>query len=254
MDRTMIHMLTRAGEMALAGMTPSNTLLAFDFDGTLAPIVARADDAFTAPELIPDIRCLARRLPVAVVSGRAVRDLRKRLGFRPRVTAGNHGLETQWTKAEAARAARAVRSWIGQIDYPFDRDPGAYIENKVYSLSLHYRQALNPRRAERLLRVQALSLSPEARILPGHCLLNVVPKGRLNKGTALRLIMKKLGRPRALFVGDDDTDEDVFDLRDKKILGIRVGRTRRSRARFYLEDQSEMEQLLKILAARFLDQ
>src|SRR5262245_46574916 len=89
----MRHLFTPDGERALAEVMQRRPLLAFDFDGTLAPIVARPDLACVPEPVAQGLTRLARDLPVAVVTGRSVADVRKRLGFEPRWVVGNHGAE-----------------------------------------------------------------------------------------------------------------------------------------------------------------
>ena len=75
----MRHLFTPEGEAALAAVMRLAPVLAFDFDGTLAPIVARPDQAHVPPPVSEGLAHLAQRLPVAVISGRSVADVRARL-------------------------------------------------------------------------------------------------------------------------------------------------------------------------------
>ena len=77
----MQHLFTPAGEAALVATLQRRPLLAFDFDGTLAPIVARPDDARISQAVGQRLRALAAQLPVAIISGRLVADVRERLSF-----------------------------------------------------------------------------------------------------------------------------------------------------------------------------
>ena len=89
----MRHLFSTDGEAALRAVMQRRPLLAFDFDGTLAPIVARPDQA-TVPEPVSrGLAKLAERWPVAVITGRSVADVSPRLGFTPRYIIGNHGVE-----------------------------------------------------------------------------------------------------------------------------------------------------------------
>ena len=80
-----------AGDAALAQFLARRPLLAFDFDGTLAPIVSRPDDARVPDTLAAMLARLAGLAPVAIVTGRQVDDVRPRLGFTPTYVVGNHG-------------------------------------------------------------------------------------------------------------------------------------------------------------------
>ena len=90
-------------------------------------------------------------------------------------------------------------------------------------------------------------LNPAPRRIPGKCVENVLPHSALNKGEALLRIMALAGASRAVFVGDDDTDEDVFRMRNDRILGIRVGNGLSSHATFFLSNQKKISRLLEEL-------
>jgi trehalose 6-phosphate phosphatase len=119
----------------------------------------------------------------------------------------------------------------------------------VYSLAVHYRHS----RAKKLARARieaAVARLDRVRAIPGKCVVNLVPDGAPHKGTALETARAQLGCERALYVGDDDTDEDVFALGDPdRLLTIRVGRKERSRAAYFIRDQRAIDALLGKLAA-----
>ena len=87
-------------------------------------------------------------------------------------------------------------------------------------------------------------LAPLPRLVSGKFVENLVPQDAPNKGEALSLIMQHLGCRRALFVGDDETDEDVFRLRNGHIFGIRVGMNSGSAAGNFVREQKEILPLL----------
>src|ERR1700732_1713074 len=89
----MKHLFDPEGRRALAAALRAQPLLAFDFDGTLAPIVEHPDEARVAVEVAERLDRLARLRPVAVVTGRSVADVAGRVGFSHRVLVGEHGAE-----------------------------------------------------------------------------------------------------------------------------------------------------------------
>src|SRR5262245_10523488 len=91
--KTMQHLFTPEGERALQAVMRREPLLAFDFDGTLAPIVAHPDDAAVPPTEARLLAQLSLRRPVAIVTGRRVADVPGRLGFQAQFIIGNHGAE-----------------------------------------------------------------------------------------------------------------------------------------------------------------
>jgi trehalose 6-phosphate phosphatase len=81
----------------------------------------------------------------------------------------------------------------------------------------------------------------------GKSVVNVMPPTASHKGTALLEYMRRLGCSTALYVGDDETDEDVFALRDARVLTVRIGKKNGSSARYFLKRQTEITQVLRLL-------
>jgi trehalose 6-phosphate phosphatase len=251
----MKYILSPRNLNTLDKLQPGRSLLAIDFDGTLAPIVEHADMARTPAASARMMRRLAARLPVAVISGRSVKDLQKRLGFTPAYLIGNHGLEFPGEgEAAAAAAARISTGWRRQLSEDWEDvagDPGVFVEDKLYSLSLHYRLARDPRLSRARLMRKVARLRPAPRVIPGKALFNLTPRNVAHKGTALLRALDLSGAENAVFIGDDATDEDVFRLARRNIVKIKVGLSRSSRADYYLRGQAQVAVLLKELSRRF---
>ena len=236
----------KGGESLVPFLTPS-TLFAFDLDGTLAPIVAEPD-GICIPD---DVHSLLTRLnevaAVAIITGRSCDDARSHLGFTPRWLVGNHGAEGLPDDAEHVdRFSDTARTWVEQLSslIPDYETGGILLEEKGASIALHYRNASHPDATRTQILDALAKLVPPPRVVSGKCVENLVPRQARHKGDALQLIMRHSGITRALFVGDDVTDEDVFALLDSDILGIRVGRSASSTAALYLEKQDEMARFL----------
>ena len=246
------HVFGPEGQAALAALLTQRPLLAFDFDGTLAPIVARPADARLSQAVASRLAALAERLPVAVVSGRSLADLRQRLGFVPTYLVGNHG-------AEDADAPEAARRWHDALD-PLRAHlarhraalaaAGVTVEDKGLSLALHHRLA--PDQAQALQAIgQALETRPPGlQVFGGKRVVNLAAAGSPDKADALRALVARSGAGSALFAGDDVNDEPVFERAPPHWLTLRVGRDAASHARFYLDSPAEMAMLLERLRAR----
>lgn len=244
----MTDLLGAPGLAELRDVAGSHALLAFDFDGTLAPIVQDAAGAAMRPRTRMLLARIALRFPCAVISGRRRSDLRARFdGIPIRWFIGNHGAEGVVSSPGANGLRRAVTGWRDALQPEVDRWAGAWIEDKVFSLSVHYRAAAD-RTAARAAITRAAASLPGARVVPGKCVVNVVLEGAPNKGTALAQLVGLLEPERVLFAGDDDTDEDAFGM-DLGVpcTTIRVGGAGPSRARFRLEGQEAIDRLLQIL-------
>jgi len=243
----MRHLFSDAGQAALAAVMAREPLLAFDFDGTLAPIVARPDDARVPQEVSLGLAALARRLPVAVITGRSLADVRGRLGFEPRYIVGNHGAE-EADDAPPPEACHALDTLRRRIDVNWDvlRAHGVDVEDKRFSLALHYRLA--PDAGEALLCIEELlqGMDPGLRRFGGKCVVNVVPAGLPDKGAALATLVRRAGASAALFVGDDVNDEAVFIRAEPDWLTVKIGREDPlSQAMFFLDSDNELAVVLE---------
>ena len=99
---------------------------------------------------------------------------------------------------------------------------GIRLDNKRYSLAVHYRKAADYDETESGLTRLFAEAVPEAHVLPGEFVYNLIPPGAPDKGDALLELMKAAGSRTAVYVGDDWTDEDVFSLESPDILTIRI--------------------------------
>lgn len=243
----MTYLFSRTSRDILEVFAWSNVLLAFDYDGTLAPLVgspARAAMRQTTRRLL--VRA-SRLYPCVVITGRAQSDALQRLR-RIEVcrVVGNHG-------AEPALNARAMRRqvlrWMPALKAGLADLQGVTIEDKGLSLAVHYRAARARSRARRAVWSTARSLS-DARLVGGKLVVNIVVPEAPHKGLALERERSHFACDTVIYIGDDETDEDVFALdRPGQLLSIRVGRKRASAAPYYIRNQKEIDRLLAALIA-----
>jgi trehalose 6-phosphate phosphatase len=239
------NILSSAGLRRLDQYARSNVLLAFDFDGTLAPIVSVPERARMRSPTARLMKELARLYPCAVLSGRAREDVRRRMaGVSLAAVVGNHGAEPTGGSRELLRTARR---WQPILRRELAGLPGVRIENKAFSTSIHYRRSPEKARAKAAV-LAAVDRLQGVRIVGGKLVVNVLPKGAPHKGLALERERRRLGCETAMYVGDDETDEDVFALsRPDRLLGVRVGRRSGSAARYFVPAQRDVDRLLKAL-------
>jgi trehalose 6-phosphate phosphatase len=228
----------------LRELAGSRTLIAFDFDGTLAPIVASRHRARLSAPTVRLLRAVADGWPCAVISGRSRADVHARLGgARMLAVVGNHGAEAVPSLPGAAGWRRRVRGWRRSLDADLAGAGGVDVEDKGLSLAVHVRG-----QSARLTAWRALLDLPGARIVGGKRVLNAVVRGAPDKGEALARLARTGGFERVLFVGDDATDEDVFRRPSAvPLVGVSVGRRRGSAAPFYLRRQGDVARLLSVL-------
>jgi trehalose 6-phosphate phosphatase len=247
-----IHALSAEGRARLDAVLAARPLLAFDIDGTLAPIVERPEDARLPDAVQRCLKALGRHHDVAIITGRAVDDARRMLSFEPRYLIGNHGAEglPGW-RAHRDAYAEAVGRWRDALAgaKPL-RVSGVTLEDKVFSMSLHFRRAADPVAAQRAIEQCVATLQPSPRVIAGKAVVNLLPPDAPDKGVALRTLIDATQCGAVLYVGDDDTDERVFALRLPGVLSVRVEPSAASVAALFLRDQREVLTLIEHVAGR----
>lgn len=239
-------LLEGPGLEALRAYAGPGTLVALDYDGTLAAIAERPADAHMRPETRELLARVCRRFPVVILTGRSRADVLRFLGGTgPLEVIGSHGLETFGTPG--ARFGERVAQWRAALAQRLGALAGVDIEDKRLSLAVHYRRAADAPAARRRIE-ESVSDLPGARLLGGKMVVNVIPSEAPDKGAALLAACERTGSARAIYVGDDDTDEDVFRIaRPERMLTVRVGPQPGSAAAWYLRDQQDIDALLRRL-------
>jgi trehalose 6-phosphate phosphatase len=218
-------------------------LYAFDFDGTLSPIVEHPRLAGMRGKTRTFLARLATQHPCVIVSGRNRQDLLGKLGsVKVESVIGNHGAETDNT---ARTSHHRTPRWKISLEHELASLPGVWLEDKGFSLAFHYRQS--PQKAEARRRIlEATRNLKRVRVFGGKQVVNVVPDEAPNKGHALAAERDRLGCTWVLYVGDDENDEDAFAL-EGNIIPVRICRKHASNARYYLRTQAEIDDLLELL-------
>ena len=236
-------------------------LLFLDYDGTLTPIAPSPEQA-TLPastrSLLRTLSCHSR-MTVALISGRALDELRRLVGLRKPIYVGNHGLEV-WRRGRrtsvvvSGRFRKAVAGIRPRLASLAADSPGAILEDKRLSLSLHYRMVPQDQVAhlKAAFRREVLPLvhAAELTVLHGKKVIEVRPRVNWTKGHAALWLVTRMRRRSLLpiYIGDDRTDEDAFAAL-KGGITIRVGADRRSKARFYVRDIQEALAFLQWVTA-----
>lgn len=230
-----------------------------DFDGTLSPIVDHAEDA----DLPGETRCVLERLcclpgvELAVISGRALADVRSRVGMVNLSYAGNHGLEMQFRGSTdvlapgAGEGLACLRALLIELDRILPRVPGVWVEDKHWSASVHYRLASEEHHA---LVAQVLESSmsgiSELILRPGLRTWEIRPATVWNKGAALQWFLQQseISAHAAVFIGDDITDLDAFAILPGNAWPCVVGDTEATTARVRLADPADTTAFLSWMA------
>jgi trehalose 6-phosphate phosphatase len=217
---------------------PGKAAILTDFDGTLAPIVERADEVALPDEaraVLP--RLIERYGMVGAISGRQAADVRGRVGLDGLAYAGNHGLELMMPGEAEPKPDPSVdgregdtAAFVAGIETARLDGAGLRLEDNGPIQALHWRGATDEAGAEAVARQIAVEAG-RAGLEPhwGRKVLELRPVGGGGKGAAVASILAEDGVDRVVYAGDDRTDVDAFrrlaELRDagELVAAVRVG-------------------------------
>ena len=184
-----------------------------DFDGTISEIVPSPELAILHPRISETLAVVVDKYDVvAVLSGRAVRDVASKVAVRDITYVGNHGAESivnGQLRVLSASAPAGIGRALEYIRRAVDV-PGIVYEDKRFSASIHYRQVEDVQFAERQLR-RALTRAPGSDMLDtfwGRRVLELRPATAITKGDAIAYLAAQHSLDALVFVGDDTTDMD----------------------------------------------
>jgi trehalose 6-phosphate phosphatase len=243
----------------IAGTGDRSLAIFLDYDGTLTPIVSQPDQAVLMDSTRAILRKLAAKMPVAILSGRELKDVRKRVAIDGIVYAGSHGFDIAGPRGlrrqEAAEFLPALDAAEKELHEKLAGMAGALIERKCFSIATHYRN-VDETEVPRI--EAALSEITERyrklRRIDGKKVHELLPDINWDKGKAVLWLLENLGlerqKVRPIYIGDDRTDEDAFRALEQRGAGILVSEEPRATAASYsLRDPSEVERFLRELGA-----
>jgi len=231
--------------------------LLLDFDGTLVNLQARPGQVRLRDPVRRALTRLARhpRIVLVIVSGRALADLRRRVGVGGVRYLGLFGWEREGAVAPAnLRARRRIEEARMAVGAAIRDLPGIWVEDKGLSVGVHFRGARPAvvRRASRLVRRALRPFRPWLRVLSGKKSWELLPSMIRGKGAAVSALFGRLPESTLpIYVGDDIADESAFWALRRGIT-VRVGRFRHTRARFRLRNPEEVLQFLRKLETQLL--
>ncbi|HXF94907.1 MAG TPA: bifunctional alpha,alpha-trehalose-phosphate synthase (UDP-forming)/trehalose-phosphatase [Gemmatimonadales bacterium] len=237
--------------------------LFLDYDGTLTPIVRRPEEALLSDAARDALRqaALTPALDLAIVSGRALTDIRQMVGVPGLTYVGNHGFEIEgpglnYRLEGLDQYCRAVDAAAGEVEAL--ELPGVRVERKGVTVSVHLREVPREQQEEVERIVAAAFRHQGLRVTRGKAVVEGRPPLDWGKGHAVLHVLRArhgehwTARVRAIYVGDDVTDEDAF----RSLAGI--GRSicvgpgpaeGRTLADYHLPDPTAVVQLVRRLAA-----
>ncbi len=266
----MEHLLSAWPKIVKQFRDATHILLLTDYDGTLTPIVERPELANLSEDVRRLLRTLARQhhFTLGVISGRALTDLKDKVGIGGIIYAGNHGLEIEGPGISFVNPmAEELRPILRIMHYVLSRAlgtiRGVFVENKGLSLSIHYRlvEERRAREVERIVKqvVGGAEAAKKARITSGKKVYEIRPAVAWDKGKAIKLLMKRFGKGGRksgllpMYFGDDLTDEEGFKVINGYGVGISVfvgEESQPSAAHYFLKSPAEVATFLGVLLER----
>jgi len=221
-----------------------------DYDGTLSPIVDTPDEATLPPRMKRLLRELSSSYPVTIITGRTLDDIRKRVGIKNIIYAGNHGAEI-WENGQTAHIQQPeqelflIREVLEKLTESLSDIKGVYVEDKGITVSIHYRNVWTKDISEVFSRFWSIMKGYEGRfrVTSGKKVFEIRPFAVWNKGDAVKWILRKHGKGfLPIYIGDDVTDEDAYSVLRKRGITLHVGPN--SKSDYYLEDIDDVYRFL----------
>jgi trehalose 6-phosphate phosphatase len=228
-----------------------------DYDGTLTPVVSHPEDAWLSDSTRQTLQSLAARVPVAILSGRDLDDVRGRVHVDGIVYAGSHGFDIAGggglRRQLGAAYLPVLQTAETELREALDEIPGAQLERKHFSVAAHYRNVNENDAFRVVLAVDAVAARhPELRRIEGKKVYELLPRIEWDKGKAVMWLLEALGlereNVRPIYIGDDNTDEDAFRAIEKHGVAILVSeQPQPTTARYSLKNPAEVERFLRAL-------
>lgn len=237
-------------------MRPLRKVILFlDFDGTLSPIVKDPEGAVLPQAIRKWLKTLSRRdgVKIAVVTGRTLADIRKKIGIKDIIYAANHGMEISHGGHLVFSGGKRFRGPLSRLAQKLlialSEVPKVFVEDKRLSVAVHYRRvkkSLHGRVGSIVAHISNTWMKKYGFTLTrGKRVLEVRPAVQWNKGKAVLWIWRRYA-PHHLpvYVGDDTTDEDAFRALRPYGVTIRIGKKRGSHAQYSIATMSRLIQTI----------
>lgn len=237
----------------------SHILLFLDYDGTLVPI---CKEPSLAKLSLNDKRLLEKlsRIPwfsTGIISGRSLEEIRDLVGVKSLFYAGNHGFEIAFQEIVWVHPAiNGFKVGLKEITRKLNDHTrgikGILVEDKKETVSVHYRKVIGRTPGE-IMKIISMVVEPYAKMFTvtrGKKVYEVRPNIDWDKGKAVVKLSQLLDlktKPLKIYIGDDQTDEDAFNVLGEDDISIRVGYKKDSKARYFCRGSSEVLRFLKKL-------
>ncbi|MBZ9777559.1 bifunctional alpha,alpha-trehalose-phosphate synthase (UDP-forming)/trehalose-phosphatase [Psychroflexus sp. CAK8W] len=231
-------------------------LLFLDYDGTLVNFTKQPENAKPDQELYAILEKLNAidSLKIVIISGRDKKTLNEWFGHTPYTLVSDHGVSMRLENEDWKMIERLKTDWMEDVlpvlETFVDRTPGTLIEKKKYSLAWHYRNTDLELAQKRLVEIRTVLTSfisnTDLTLLEGNKVLEI-KSSKVNKGRAASNLADHFPAEHIFAIGDDWTDEFMFEELPEKAHTIKVG-VRKTKAKYYVNSVENVRSLLKTLA------
>ena len=231
-----------------------------DYDGTLTAIVSDPKKALLSDSMRQTLQALVMRVSLAVLSGRDLDDIRKRVAIDAIVYGGSHGFDIAGPRGlrrqEATKFLPALDAAEKELREKLTGIAGAFIERKRFSIAAHYRNVKENDAFSVALAVDAVAARHrELRRMDGKKVHELLPDIDWDKGKAVLWLLEALelerGKVLPIYIGDDRTDEDAFSALEKRGVTILVSEQPQvTAASYWLHNPEEVEEFLQKITDR----
>lgn len=248
---------TRA-EIAEKYKASAKRLLLLDYDGTLVGFKNNPSDAIPTQEIYDLLDKIAEdpNTEIAIISGRDRKTLEGWFGHKELTLVTDHGAWLRKNGGEWTTLDQLKTSWkenIRPVIESFtDSTPGTLIEEKEYSLAWHYRKADPEMAALRTMELKhvlkSLLFNNTLSLLEGNKVLEV-KNSNINKGRAASRIISNDKYDFIFAIGDDWTDEFMFEELPDSAHTVKVGNVKTA-AQYYIKSNNDVLDLLKSITSK----
>lgn len=237
-------------------------IIMLDFDGTLSSLAPTPNEAFLSQNIKKILKECSLHFPVAIISGRSLSDIKKKIGLKNLIYAGNHGLEWQiGEKINSVHETKGSRKLLKDAKQKLKKIhttyPGVFFEDKRWSVAIHYRKlapaSITGFKKDIAKIIKLLTIDENLQVLKGKKVIELIPNFNWNKGKFALFVHQYLQNKLKLkllpiYMGDDTTDEEAF-ASLKFGITIRVGRRKTSSAKYYVRNIGQVESSLQWILA-----
>jgi len=234
-------------------------ILLLDYDGTLTEIVSKPNLAILSNKRRKLLQTLSKKsdITLAVVSGRALKDVKKLVNIAKIYYSGNHGFEIKGPglnkiNSAAKKFMKKNKPLKSKFRAGLKSINGVIIEDKGLTLSVHYRlvkeKDLNLFKRTFKKIIFPYLKKKSIRLTFGKKVFEIRPPVNWNKGKAVKFLLKYINRKKTvpIYAGDDTTDEDAFKAIRKNGITIAVGR-KKTKANYFIKNVNGFYKFLELL-------